>query len=235
MAILSSSIILIQSNAQSNLPPYAQPGAFVSYTSIGGFIPFFGGVSGDATYTITQVLANGSMQVILNETISQGGLGSSTNTSTLKYYFDDAFSPSFFPAVPPSLLGSSRLTVQGIECNLTGRFSITVPAGTFSTYEYTGKDVGGNLVYFWLDSQSGVVVEMSSGVSAMQMTDSNVAFPSSVSGPAQSELPYVVVVLISWGAMGLLFLYIRRHFSSKKEVWTKGSPRRIAGLDRPRV
>ncbi|MEM0117736.1 MAG: hypothetical protein QXV32_04760 [Conexivisphaerales archaeon] len=215
--LLISSILVPITSAvpQSSLPPYAEAGAFISYTSLGGFIPYFGGVSGDATYTITQVFTNGTMIVLLNETVSQGELGSITNVSTSKYYFDNAYSPSVFPALPVSALGESQVSVQGIRCNLTGQVNITVPAGTFHTYEYIGRDSNGTVTYYWFDQSSGVVVEMSSGVSAMQMVNSNIAFPISTPTPSQSELPYVIVVLASWGAMGALFLFIRRHYTLK--------------------
>jgi len=201
--------------AESTLPPYAQAGAFVSYTAIGGFIPFFGGVSGQATYTVTQVFINGSMLVMLNETISQGEVGSQSNVTSSKYFMDNAYSPSVFPALPASLLGQYQVRVQGIVCNLSGLVSITVPAGKFLTYEYIGRDSNGKIQYYWFDSTSGIIVEMSSGVSAMQMTNSNVAFPSSQPKSSSSELPYVVIVLLAWAFMGSLFLWIRRHYSSQ--------------------
>jgi|GEM_PF-1687679 hypothetical protein len=220
--------------AESSLPQYAQAGAFVSYTAIGGFIPFFGGVSGQAKYTVMQVFTNGSMLVMLNETISQGEVGSQSNVSSSKYFLDNAYSPSVFPALPASSLGQYQVRVQGIVCNLTGQVSITVPAGTFLTYEYIGRDSNGTTQYYWFDSASGVVVEMSSGVSAMQMTNSNIAFPSSQPTSSSSELPYVVVVLLAWGFMGGLFLWIRRHYSSVASVhkfstsyWGSGSASKI--------
>jgi len=215
LAILLSSPLNITAESQSTLPQYAVAGAFVSYTAIGGFIPFFGGVSGQATYTVTQIFTNGSMLVMLNETISQGEVGSQSNVTSSKYFLDDAYSPSIFPALPSSMLGQYQLTVQGVVCNLTGKASITVPAGTFETYEYIGRDANGTIQYYWFDSTSGVVVEMSSGISAMQMTNSNIAFPASQPAGQSFELPYVAVVLLAWIFMGGLFLWIRRHYSSK--------------------
>lgn len=195
-------------------PPYASAGAFVSYTSLGGFVPFFGGVYGDVRYTVVQVFSNNTMQVLLNENISQGELGQESNTTFSRYYLDNVNSPNVFPAVPLSELGQPQLTIQGILCNLSERGRVDVPAGTFQTYEYVGKDSNGTITHYWFDTNTGVVVEMSSGVSAMQLTNSNIAFPSSTQN-SNSSIPYIEVVLLTWAAMTLLFLAIRRHYTSK--------------------
>jgi hypothetical protein len=193
-------------------PAYAQPGAFASYTALGGFIPFFGGVSGDATYTVLQVFDNGTMEVFLNENISQGELGQTTNTTYQAHVLDSILSPGLFPAIAPSLLGSSNLTVQGITCSLSKQMTVTVPAGTFFTYEYVGRDLNGTTDYYWFDPSSGLVIEMSSGVSALELVNSNIAYPSSVQQPAQAESPYILAVLIAWAMIGAVYLWIRRHY-----------------------
>ena len=201
--VLLASIVAPSSCAQT-VPPYARVGAFATYDAIGGYVAYFGGVSGNATYTVNQVFGNGSMRFEVFENLTGG---SDINSTVVSYNFTDSFSrPSKFPAFPPSDWGSGQVTIFGVKATLQRHTDVNVPAGTFATAQFIGKDSNGTQVFYWLDNATGLVVEMASGGGAYELRATNIALPIATPSEFEAALPYTIALLLSLSLGTVLFL-----------------------------
>ena len=226
-AVVALLILTVQSSAAaaSAPPPYAVGGAFASYTAEGGFIPFFSGVEGNITYTVLSVLGNGSMALRIFENITAGtDLNPYVTTINVT---DSVGDPSTFPAVPVSTLATGHIDYQNVSASFAQNDTSSVPAGTFSTFEFTGRDSNGTSVHFWFDRSTGLMVEENSGTSAVQLESTNIATPVGQAGGFNGEAAYELVFVLAFVVGGGGFLYMRRHYErsaqAKKDA-AKGQP-----------
>ena len=90
--------------------------AFANYTAAGGNIAFLSGVSGNLSYTVTNVLPNGSMDLIVAGNLSLGTEVDIPTSQVSENLTDSAYSPEIFPALPPGNLGSKHITFQNVSC-----------------------------------------------------------------------------------------------------------------------
>ena len=194
-------------------PSYSAVGSYAIYQVLGGFIPFFDGVNGTISYTVTNVFSNNSMSVSLNGNVSQGN---EAPTSNVTYNFNDnILDPRIFPALAPNLLTERHLIFENISCNFVQNSSLAVPAGTFETMEFTGNDKNGALTYYWFDPSSGLVIEMAQGGGAFQLQQSNIATPSSISSGFSTSLPFFETFGLAFGIGAALFFGIHRYYNRK--------------------
>lgn len=198
------------SAAAAGPPSYAVSGAFASYTAEGGFIPFFSGVEGNITYTVTSVYGNGSMALRIFENIT-AGTDLNPFITTLNVT-DSVGSPATFPAVPISTLSSGHIEYQNVSADFAQNNTASVPAGTFLTMEFTGTDSNGTPVHFWFDRTTGLMVEENSGTSAVQLESTNIATPSGTSGGLNGEVAYELVFVFAFAVGGGAFLYMRHYY-----------------------
>jgi hypothetical protein len=196
--------------ASASFPAYASEGAQATYTAEGGFIPFFSGVSGNITYSVAKIYSNGSMLLHVYENITAG-----TDLPpfiTVLNITDSVQNPRTFPAVPLSNLSSSHITFQNTSANFVQNTTTTVPAGRFDTFEFAGTSVNGTAVQFWFDRSTGLVVEMSSGTSVMELDSSNFAPPSSPLTVFDTVVPFLLIFVLAWVVGGGSFLWLRHHY-----------------------
>ena len=221
-AVLSLVILQAQA-APANTPPYAVAGALASYTAQGGFIPYFSGVVGNITYTVTSVFGNGSMAVKIFENIT-AGTDLNPFIATLNRT-DRVSNPSIFPAVPISNLSSGHILFQKVEASFLQNNTGSVPAGPFLTMEFTGVGPNDTAVHFWFDRGTGLMVEESSGTSAVELDSTNIATPSGppagINGELAYELVFVLAFVVGGGAFLLLRHYYTRSAQAKKEAARK--------------
>jgi hypothetical protein len=198
-------------------PPYATEGAYAYYSGDGGFIAFLSGVSGNITYTVTNVFSNDTMNVWLNGNLSLG-TELTINVSTVSENFTDSvFAPKVLPAVPPSNLTAKSIVFQNFTCQFVAYEEETVPAGTFNTTEYQATDPNGTTLDFWFDRSSGLAVQMVEPGSYFQLITSNIAIPLSTQSAIASELPFILVFVAGWAGAGALFFWVRRYYIKKSE------------------
>src|SRR5579875_2917257 len=201
-----------RSSFSSSQPSYARPGSYATYTVLGGFIPFFDGVSGNVSYLVTNVFNNGSMIVRVDANVSEG---SEVPTSYSSFNVtDNIFSPRALPIVPLANLSASTLEFENVTCSFVQNTQVTVPAGKFSTVEFRGSGQNGT-VYFWFDQTTGLAVEMSGYAGAFELSSSNIALPAGTPSSFGSTLPYYLVFGGVWTFSAVLFLGVRRYYRIK--------------------
>lgn len=208
------SLLAFQSPAQAFAvsPPYAVTGAFASYTAEGGFIPYFAGVEGNITYTVTSIFENGSMGVHVFVNITAG---SELNPFVTTYNVTDITSaPVTFPAVPLAGLASGHVEFENVSASFLKNDTIFVPAGTFTTMEFQGVGANNTSTKLWFDPLTGLMIEGSSGTSAMQLDSSNIAVPTAPPSGLSGEIPYELTFVLAFTIGGVLFWYIRHHYTS---------------------
>ncbi|GEM_PF-1854060 len=211
--------------------PYFRVGAFAVYTAIGGSIPFFQGVSGNFSYLVTQVFPNGTMYIKYSANVTGGSESEIQPAFFTQNLTDSALDPKFFPAEPLEVLDShSPIVLDNSTCTFLKAAQITVPAGTFNTIEFQGKDSNGTTVSYWFDTSSGLAVQGSEGVSAFQLEYSNIASPVALKSSLSSFLPAIAVFVAGWVAAGMLFFGIRRHYLRAGQKLAES--RRHTGEDR---
>ena len=202
----------MSSAASASTPSYAAQGAFASYTLQGGFIPYFSGVAGNITYTVSDIYANGSMLLHVFENITAGtDLNPFITTLNIT---DSIQAPKTFPAVPISNLSSRHVEFQNTSATFLQNSTVAVPAGSFTTMEFSGIGPNGTTVHFWFDGITGLMVEENSGTSAVELESSNIAVPTGPSGLIGGELSYELVFIGAFALGGGGFLYLRHHYTS---------------------
>ncbi len=202
----SSGVIAYQAaSAQSSAPQYARTGATALYQVLGGMIPFFDGVNGTISYTVTNVFQNGSMAVTLSGNVSEGNEVPVSNfTNTI---IDNVQIPRIFPAIDPLALGRvGGLQFENVTCNFVKNGSTTVPAGTFNTMEYSGQNQNGTTTYYWFDPTTGLVIEMAASGGVFQLQSSNIVQPNSVPTGLASSLPFLETFGLAFGLGALIFV-----------------------------
>ena len=202
----------------STLPAYATIGAFANYTGSGGYIAFLSGVSGNLSYTVTNVLANGSMELYVNGNLSLGTEVDIPTSQISENLTDSIYSPKIFPALPPQELTSKQIIFQNITCEFQTDSVLTVPAGTFEAVEYQGTGVNDSILDFWFDNSTGLAIQMSGSGAELQLTGSNIAQPFALQSSSAFDLSIVAVFLVGWTIAGLLFYAVRRHYIKKSEA-----------------
>jgi hypothetical protein len=201
----------------TSYPSYAKVGAYAFYSGDGGFIAFLSGVSGNISYTLTDVYTNSSMNLLVNANLSLGTEVTNNVSTVTENLTDSIFAPKIMPAVPPQDLTGSKITFQNIVCTfVANNAQFSVAAGTFNATEYQAQ-VNGTELTFWFDRPSGLAIEMLESGSYFQLVDSNIAMPLAVQTSFQSYLPYILVFVTGWAAAGLLFYGVRRHYIKKCE------------------
>lgn len=198
--------------AQAQGQRYASVGSYASYTAEGGFIPFFSGVSGNITYTVTNIYGNGSMRLQVFENITAG---TDLQPFIVTLNITDSVShPMNFPAVPPSDLSTGKIFFQNTSASFYQNGTIAVPAGQFKAMEFQGHNVNGT-VDFWFDGATGLALEMDAGAQALQLESSNIATPASVPGAVSAEASYLIVFGSAFLIGGGSFLWLRHHYTKK--------------------
>jgi hypothetical protein len=219
-------LILAQSAlaAAPPAPPYAVTGAFASYTAEGGFIPYFSGVEGNITYTVAAVFGNGTMGLRVFENITAGtDLNPFIVTRNLT---DSVDAPRTFPAVPLSNLSSGRIRFQDVSASFLQNNTVSVPAGTFLTMEFTGVDANGTAVRFWFDGATGLMIEENAGTSVVELDSSNIATPTGPPAGFNGELAYELVFVVAFAAGGGAFLYMRHHYTKSAQAKMEAAKKR---------
>lgn len=187
-------------------PAYARAGASATFSAFGGFVPFFGGVYGNVSFTVTNVFQNGTMDIRVRGNVSQSGEGPPVVLNEV--YADSISSPRQFPAVPPGNLTRSRITFESQALTLIGTELVSVPAGSFNTTRFTGSSSNGTVSYFWFDKVSGLVVQVERGGGVLQLLSSNIATPVR-SGSSEGSL---LILFLSLGALWVggaaLFIFV---------------------------
>lgn len=206
-------LVILQSPLQAAASsPFAVVGAYASYTGEGGFIPYFSGVEGNITYSVSSVFDNGSMAVHVFVNITAGtDLNPFINETTV---IDSVQAPKVFPAVSPAVLSTLHVTFQNVSASFSKNSTVSVPAGLFDTSKFVGKDANGTSVSFWFDRTTGLMIEESSGTSAVELKSSNIATPVGTPSFFNSEAPFELVFVVAFAVGGVLFLYLRHHYTS---------------------
>lgn len=216
----------LPTNAQSSTPKYAVVGANALYQVLGGMIPFFDGVNGTIQYTVSSIFPNGSMAFVISGNVSQGN---EVPVSNFSYgYVDNYGLPRIFPAINPSMLTQLSFHFENVSCSFARNDSVTVPAGTFNTMEYTGPNQNGTMTYYWFDPNTGLVVQMAAGGGVFQLQSSNIATPTSSPGGLATSLPFLEVFGGAFGLGAIIFIgmwmyYNRRSAKKNGIVPTKSS------------
>jgi hypothetical protein len=201
----------------STYPSYAKVGAYAFYAGDGGFIAFLSGVSGNISYTITDVYPNGTMNLLVNANLSLGTEVTNNVSTVVENLTDYVFAPRILPAVPPQDLNGSEINFQNVSFTfVANNGQYTVAAGTFNATEYQAS-ANGTTLTFWFDRPSGLAIEMLESGSYFQLVTSNIAVPLAVQSSFQSYLPYILVFVTGWTAAGLLFYGVRRYYIKKSE------------------
>lgn len=205
-------------------PPFAREGAFASYTTEGGFIPYFSGVSGNITYTVVGVYPNGSMLLRIFENIT-AGTDLPPILTTLNAT-DRIQNPRVFPSVPLANLTSGRVFFQNVSASYLQNATVSVPAGQFNTMEFTGQGANDTTTHFWFEAATGLVVEENAGTSAVELDSSNIATPIAPSDLYATEVPYLLVFVSAFAIGGGSFLWLRHHYtkSAAKDRGQSGPP-----------
>jgi hypothetical protein len=199
-------------------PSYATVGAYAYYSGDGGYIAFLSGVSGNISYSVTNVYANSSMRLLVNANLSLGTEVTTNVSVVTESLVDSVFAPKILPAVPPQNLTQNSIDFQGVECKFVSNSDkFTVAAGTFNATEYDATASNGTALTFWFDRASGLAIEMLEPGSYFQLVDSNIATPLAVQSSFQAYLPFILVFVTGWAAAGLLFYGIRRYYIKKSE------------------
>lgn len=210
----------LHSNAQSSTPKYAVVGANALYQVLGGMIPFFDGVNGTIEYAVSSVFPNGSMVVVISGNVSQGNEAPVSNFSY--GYFDSYRLPKIFPAINPSMLAEASFHYENVTCTFARNDSVTVPAGTFSTMEFTGPNENGTSTYYWFDPNSGLVIQMAAGGGVFQLQSSNIATPTSTPSGLATSLPFLEVFGGAFGLGAIIFvgmwMYYNRRSGKKNGI-----------------
>jgi hypothetical protein len=229
--IFSTTLLFLNSFAGSGATPYAKVGSYAYYDAEGGFIPFFDGVQANVTYSIEQLFPNGSMLIQLNASEAQGN--EVPVTQSLYNYTDTIEDPKIFPAVPLSALSSGTLFFENATCIFSKNTSVTVPAGTFDTIEFTTTNASGAKSFFWFDKNTGLVIEMAGQGSAFELVSSNIASPLSQPSGVSTSIPFEEVFVATLGGGVLLFvgawIYLNRKNRRKAPV---PPPRKAGGKNR---
>ncbi|MDG6909474.1 MAG: hypothetical protein JRN57_01090 [Nitrososphaerota archaeon] len=216
VAVLLLFATQLASAAAAASPPYAVEGAFASYTAQGGFIAYFSGVVGNITYTVTSIFGNGSMRLHIFENITAGtDLNPFISTMNIT---DNIVNPVNFPAVSLASLSSGHIAFQNVSATFLHNNTASVPAGTFSTMEFTGTDVNGTTVNFWFDRATGLMVEESAGTSVVELASSNIAIPSGPPSGFNGEVAYELVFVIAFAVGGSAFLSMRYYYTKSAKA-----------------
>lgn len=201
---------------------YASAGAFASYTAEGGFIPYFAGVQGNITYSVESVFSNGTMAIRVFVNITAGA---ELNPKVGYFNFTDSVgSPRTFPAVPPSALATNRIEFQNVSATFLKNQTLSVPAGTFNTMEFQGIGANNTATNFWFDPGTGLMIQEGSGTSAIELDSSNIAVPMGPPAGFGGEVPYELTFVIAFAVGGVLFLYIRYHYTRQAAKKAKSKP-----------
>lgn len=196
-------------------PSYAKAGSYAYYDTIGGFIPFFDGVSGNISYRVTNVFNNGSMAVTLSANMTQGN---EVPESQVVYNFTESISaPKIFPAVPVSDFSKSSFAFENTTCTLVKNGTATVPAGKFDTLEYSGVNGTSYKVLYWFDRNTGLVIQMAGSGAAMELVSSNIATPIAQPQGLSVTLPYILVFVVTWVVAAAAYLGLKRYYDSKSK------------------
>ncbi|MDA4124463.1 MAG: hypothetical protein OK438_03325 [Thaumarchaeota archaeon] len=204
-------------------PSYARAGAVATYSEFGGFVAFFGGVYGNVTFTIVQVYLNGSMGVKIQANISQSG---EAPPQTFEMNITDSVeSPRQFPAVPPENLTRAQFVFEHTPLTFVANQSVSVPAGTYQTVEFTGRSSDGNVSDFWFERASGLAIQVEKGGAVLQLLSSNIVATTETISPGGSFLSSLEVIIVLWAAAALFFLFVIRK--------ARGSPSQSGGPAKP--
>ncbi|MGI0091487.1 MAG: hypothetical protein ACREBS_07245 [Nitrososphaerales archaeon] len=213
---LVSSFVMVQS-VSAAYPAYAKPGAYAFYSGTGGFIAFMSGVSANISYYVTNVYSNNTMSLLVDGNLSLGTELSTAPTVVSTNLTDSIYDPMVLPALPPQNLTSVEIRFQNISCAFVMNTRLQVPAGTFNSTEFQGKNANGTILDFWFDRATGLALQMVEAASYFQLIQTNIATPLSTQAPIQAETPFIVVFVVGWGAAGLLFYGIIRYYSKKAQ------------------
>ncbi len=219
MATLALVTILLISTtclgvAADTTVPFAVQGAYATFVAEGGFIPFFSGVNGTISYVVTSVYTNGTMHVTVSTNMSQGE--EVPETFQVFNYTDSISHPKVFPAIPTSQLASAQVLFENVTCSYVKSANISVPAGSFSTVEYSGKDANGSQYYFWFDRSTGLAIQMAGGAGAYQLQASNVATPMSIPSGLSTSFPFITVFGTVWVIAAIVFVGLWKYYNRKK-------------------
>jgi hypothetical protein len=229
LLLIVSGIAFLPVTAQSSTPRYAVAGANAMYQVLGGMIPFFDGVNGTIEYTVSSVFSNGSMAFSISGNVSQGN---EVPVSNFSYgYVDSYVLPKIFPAINPSMLTQSSFHFENVSCTFSRNDSVTVPAGSFNTMEYTGPNVNGTTTYYWFDPTTGLVIQMAAGGGVFQLQSSNIATPYSTPTGLATSLPFLEVFGGAFGLGAVIFvgLWIFYNKRGKKNGSVSTKPNTMKG------
>ncbi|MDG6981330.1 MAG: hypothetical protein JRN51_09515 [Nitrososphaerota archaeon] len=204
--------------SNASTAPYAKSGAFASYTAEGGFIEYFQGVLGNITYNVLAVYPNGSMLLHVYENITAG----QDLPQTIRTFnsTDSVSNPQDFPAVSLSNLSSGHIFFQNVSSTFVSNDTASVPAGLFDTMKFSGTGPNDTTYTFWFDRGTGLVVEESSGTSAVELESSNIAVPIGPPSGLNGEIPYELVFVLAFAIGGGLFFWMRHHYGSAAQKKT---------------
>jgi hypothetical protein len=213
--------------AQAAGPPsYARAGAVATYSEFGGFVAFFGGVYGNVSFAITDVYQNGSMGVRVEANLSQSG---EAPPQVFDMNITDSVeSPRQFPAVPPENLTGAKLFFEDTAMTFVANQSVSVPAGTFETVEFTGRSPDGNVSDFWFDRTSGLAIQVEKGGAALQLLSSNIAVAAGGMPPVDPFLSSIEVIIVLWAAAALFFFFVIKR--AQGDSSSRGSAKAEADL-----
>jgi hypothetical protein len=221
------------SYATVNNTPYAAANAYAYYDAEGGFIPFFDGVQANITYSVEQLYPNGTMLIQLNASEAEGN--EVPITQSLNNYTDSIGNPKIFPAVPLSDLLSNTLFFENVTCTFSKNTTVTVPAGTFDTVEYTSTNASGTRSFFWFDKNTGLVIEMAGQGSAFELISSNIAAPASEPTGVSTSIPFEEVFVVTLGGGALMFVGAWVYFNRKnRRRATIPPPKKMGGKSKVR-
>lgn len=208
-------------------PPFAKVGAYALYSGNGGFVAFLGGASANISYYVYDVYPNGTMNVFVNASLSLGTEVTNGSTTVAKNVTDSITSPEIMPAVSPAALTGGTLVFQNVTCTFVQNAQLTVPAGNFNATEYQGKNANGTTIHYWFDRATGLSLEMVQPASYFQLVQSNIAIPTSIQTPIQSELPFLVVFIVGWVGAGLFFYAVIHHYTKKSKKSLKTETKKL--------
>lgn len=214
--LLLAGVVLVAVGTSAGYPAYAKSGAKALYSEFGGFVPFFGGVYGNVSFTVLSVYGNGTMFVRIQANVSQSGNAPPQvlNTTTL----DKVYSPTQFPGVPAANLSNQNFEFEHTPLNFVRNTVVSVPGGSYNTTEYSGVSPDGNQTFFWFDRPSGLAVEVSKAGAVIQLMSSNVASPVATQSAVELYLPYVLIVAVLWGGLGAVYILVIRRSVRKAEA-----------------
>jgi hypothetical protein len=221
MLMLAAQAVPPGASLSAGYPAYARQGANALYSEFGGFVPFFGGVFGNVSFTVMAVFSNGTMEIIVQANVSQSGEGPPQFLNTS--FLDSVYSPTQFPALPAENLSEASFVFEHTSVHFIKEAVVSVPAGNFNTTEYSGTSPDGNLTYYWFDRPTGLIVEVSKAGAAIQLRSSNVALPIGSPSALEAYLPYIALIAVLWGGIGAAYLILIRHnIKTTREGSTEG-------------